>query len=826
MAGNKSEAKIKFTADTAQFNGEIKAADGAMSALRGEMKLNQAQMKNTGDSVEGLTRQKRLLEEQDSVLSQKVIALNGKLEAAERIWGANSEEAQRFANQINAAKTAQERIRGQIDQTNKAISEQESAQSEAESAYSQLSREIADQKSKVSSLEREYANAVLTYGKNSKEVKELESRLSQAGSELKDSEKKMDAANDAARDLAHGLEEAGDSAGDMKNSIGELAAGNIVADFAQDAVSSLTGLVDATEENRVNMNKLQNSFEWSGRSMEDATKVYQNFLGLCGDSDQATEAALDMNNLADAGADIDTWYDIASGSVSAFGDALPIENLIESANETIRTGRVTGGLADALNWTSINADLLNTKLGSDHPAAMAAFNTALGEGASTEDAMNEALAACSSEQERQEILTTVLASQYSELGTSYQDLNSDIIASRTANDELLQAQSDLAEQIAPLQTAVTGLAADGIQFLSDNMGWLAPVVIGLGTAFGILAVAMNFGSICSTLSTGIGMVSGALSFLAANPIVLVIAAIAAIVAVFIYLWNTSEEFRNFWIGLWDIVCAKAGEVWGWIDSNLIQPVVAGFQGFCDFMDLLFNDPFEALRLAGEGIASFLEGRFPGITDAFNAGVDFWKGLFTDPFGTLRSAGEGIVSFLEDRFPGITSVIDGAISFWKNLFEDPFGTLRDSVLGILNWVGSHFKLPEIKFPHINLPHFSISGQFSLNPPSIPHLSVEWYAKGAVLNKPTLFGMNGSRGMVGGEAGPEAISPISVLQGYVADAVGRAQSEGADRIVSAIERLGERVTVLELNGRVVAEEIASDSDRVNGARQDFAERGLAI
>lgn len=757
---SKNEAKIKFSAETSDFNESIKRASGEMTQLRSELKLNEAQMKNTGQTIDGLTKSKQNLEQQEQTLSAKVEALNGKYEAAQRIWGENSTEAQRYAVQLNRTMAEQERIRGQIDQTSQAIESQVRAQGKSSSEYEKLSSTIAEQKSRVASLEREYANAVLTYGKNSSEVRELETRLSQASNELRDSEKKMDSANSAARELSQGFDEAGDSAGDMKNSIGELAAGNLVADFAQEAASSLMGLVEATEENRANMNKLQNAFEYSGRSIDDATEVYRNFLGLCGDGDQATEAALDMNNLADAGADVDAWYDIASGTVSAFGDALPVENLIESANETIRCGKVTGGLADALNWTSINAGILTDIIGSDHPAAMAAFNSAINEGASNEDAMNEALAACSSEQERQQIITSTLTYQYSELGTGYQNLNKDIIDSRTANDELLQSQSKLAEKVAPLQAGITSLAADGIGFLADNFNDLVPVVLFAGSAFGILALAMNFGAICTTLSTGIGMVSTALSFLAANPIVLVIAAVAGLVAAFVYLWNTSEEFRNFWIGLWDSVCAKAGEVWGWIDANLVQPLMAGFAAFTSWLNLLFTDPFAALRIAGEGILGWMNTMFPGLGYTIGMVITGMQAFFSDPFGALRMAGEGILSWMNASFPGLGSTVSSVIDSIKAFCSDPFKVLRDAVNGIISWWKSNFKLPKIEFPRFALPHFSIGG--SWNPVdwfhgNWPTVNVEWYAKGGIMTQPTLFG--------GGEAGPEAVLPIERLQGFI-------------------------------------------------------------
>ena len=80
-----------------------------------------------------------------------------------------------------------------------------------------------------------------------------------------------------------------------------------------------------------------------------------------------------------------------------------------------------------------------------------------------------------------------------------------------------------------------------------------------------------------------------------------------------------------------------------------------------------------------------------------------------------------------------------------------------------------------FPHINLPHFRISGGFSLNPPSVPHFGIEWYKKGGIFTKPTIF--NTPYGMKGvGEAGAEAVLPIDRLSDLMAQAMDSNQSTG--------------------------------------------------
>ncbi len=339
MAG-KGEAKVKFTADTAQFSQEIKQADSTLKSLRSELRLNQAQMKTSGESVDGLAKSNQLLEQQNVALSQKITALSGKLAEAQRIWGENSDEAQRYANQIMSVRTSQERVRQQIAQTQTAMAELARSQSESESAYSKLSRTIAEQEAEMSRLERAYANAVLEYGKTSAEARQLEASISSLSSELSESKDEMSRAEQAASELARGIDKTSKAAEDGKNSIGELVAGNVLSNFANQGIAALTGLTEATEENRANMTRLDTAYQDSGRTVEEARQIYQEFYGILGDQDQAVEAAQDMRNLADAGADVDTWMTIAAGAASAMGDAIPTENLIESANETIRCGRL------------------------------------------------------------------------------------------------------------------------------------------------------------------------------------------------------------------------------------------------------------------------------------------------------------------------------------------------------------------------------------------------------------------------------------------------------------------------------------------------------
>ena len=132
-----------------------------------------------------------------------------------------------------------------------------------------------------------------------------------------------------------------------------------IAAAAGTAIAALLGVDEATREYRENMAKLNTAWESAGYSVKTAKEAYDGLYKIMGDSDAATEASQLLASAAQNAQDVAKWTDIAAGVSGAFGDALPIESLIEAANETQKVGQVTGALADALNWAGNREDLIN-----------------------------------------------------------------------------------------------------------------------------------------------------------------------------------------------------------------------------------------------------------------------------------------------------------------------------------------------------------------------------------------------------------------------------------------------------------------------------------
>ena len=227
-------------------------------------------------------------------------------------------------------------------------------------------------------------------------------------------------------------ESVGETVGKAGKAIGAACADMGAAIAA--AGAAFFGLAEETREARENMGKLETSFTTAGHSAEDAKNTYTELYGVLGDDGQATEAAAHLAKLTTNEKELSDWTNICTGVYATFGDSLPIEGLTEAANETAKTGSITGNLADALNWAGVS-----------------------------EDDFQASLDACTSEQERQALITSTLNGLYSEAADKYREVNGDIIDAQKATANLNSAMAALGAIAEPIITKLKQLAAELLQ---------------------------------------------------------------------------------------------------------------------------------------------------------------------------------------------------------------------------------------------------------------------------------------------------------------------------------------------------------------------------
>ena len=169
----KNEAKIRFTAETGDFNDKIKQSNDEMAKLRAELKLNAEQMKDTGVTVEGLKKKQELLTKQLDASRAKTEAMSQKVEKAKEIFGENSAEVKKLETQLLSQITAQVKLERTVESCNKELKAQADAEKKTETETERLTNTIEEQQRALNDLKGEFTEAVLTYGKNSREAKEL-----------------------------------------------------------------------------------------------------------------------------------------------------------------------------------------------------------------------------------------------------------------------------------------------------------------------------------------------------------------------------------------------------------------------------------------------------------------------------------------------------------------------------------------------------------------------------------------------------------------------------------------------------------------------------
>lgn len=289
-------------------------------------------------------------------------------------------------------------------------------------------------------------------------------KLKKVGDEAENLGENAEDAADGLKKTEKGLDGVGDSSEDAKKGIGvlDIAVGNFVSSGLTalvggvlDAAKSLIALAEETKEYRNDMAKLQTAFKSTGKSVDAAEKSYQDFYAILGESDRSVEAVNHLAELTNNTEELSQWTTIAAGVTAKFGDSLPIEGLTEAANETAKVGQVTGVLADALNWAGVS-----------------------------EDAFNEKLAACTTEQERSALITSTLNGLYSEAAAEYNELTASTQAANRATAELQAQQAAVGAVVEPLTTLWTNFKANALEASLPALTWVSEGLQGIAAKAG------------------------------------------------------------------------------------------------------------------------------------------------------------------------------------------------------------------------------------------------------------------------------------------------------------------------------------------------------
>ena len=313
----------------------------------------------------------------------------------------------------------------------------------------------------------------------------------------------------------------------------------------------------------------------------------------------------------------------------------------------------------------------------------------------------------------------------------------------------------------------------------DHIIKIAGIVAAVGPVLLIIGkVVSGIGSIISIASALIAAISAI-----SAPVLIVIGVITALIAIGVLLYKN-----------WDTIKEKASDLW----SNLkekFEIIKLAFTMTCDAIKEKASEAFNAIKdkiansQIGQAASKVWDAMKKTATEAFSS----IKKAYDDHGGGLKGAVaatmEAVKQYYSAGYNFIDNLTGGKLSAIKDKVTSTFDSIKEKIRSAIDTIKGLFNF-NWSLPHIELPHFSIYGGFSLNPPRVPSISIDWYKKAMddayMLNGATIFGQSGGHLLGGGEAGSEMIIGTNKLMQMIAQAKGGSNTYNNQFVINGVDR----------------------------------------
>jgi len=374
-------------------------------------------------------------------------------------------------------------------------------------------------------------------------------------------------------------------------------------------------------------------------------------------------------------------------------------------------------------------------------------------------------------------------------------------STRVLGESIKELSTEFGQQLLPIITPIIQKATELIrQFagLDNGTKKVILVVLGLVAAIapvakliqGISIVASGATVVISTISGAIGILTGslavatpaatalagAISFIT-GPIGITIGAITGLIAVGILLYKNWGQVKEITITIWNSIKVFLNST----ANSIKNAITMGFNAVKSTISSIFYSIWSVANSVWNGIRNAIIMPINAAKNTIYGIINTIRGYFSGLRLSIPSIGTGALSSLR---ASVSSTINNVRGYFNGLrlslpwiSTSPLSSLLSSVSSTISKIRSYFgglrlSLPSISIPHIKLPHFSIRGSFSLVPPRVPTLNVNWYASGGIFNRPSVIGV--------GEAGTEAVLPIDRLDEIMARAIEKVGNKGTQII----------------------------------------------
>lgn len=225
---------------------------------------------------------------------------------------------------------------------------------------------------------------------------------------------------------------------------------------------------------------------------------------------------------------------------------------------------------------------------------------------------------------------------------------------------------------------------------------------------------------------------------------------------FRFIWENCKEII---ISVWDAIKSKV--------TTVIHAMASVISTVMNAIKTVFSTVWNAIKTVVTTVVNAIKSVVTTVFNAIkNTVTTVWNAIkiaVTTPVNAIKSTVttifNSVKSTVSSIFNGIKSTATSVWNGIKSAITTPIEAAKNKVKSVVDAIKGFFSGMKISLPHIKLPHFKVTGKLSIAPPSVPHLSIDWYKEGGIMTSPTIFGMNGSSLMAGGEAGAEAILPLA-------------------------------------------------------------------
>lgn len=438
--------------------------------------------------------------------------------------------------------------------------------------------------------------------------------------------------------------------GSAVKNIGKVGAALAGISFAG-ITAGFIGMAEATEEYRRAMGKLNTAYQSVGFSSDVAQQAYSGFYSILGDTDTATEASQLLSQLARNQEDVSKWTKIAAGVSGKFGDSLPINSLVESANESLRTGKVTGVLADALNWA----------------------------GKVSEDQMNAKLAATNDTAKRAQIIMDTLADTYYGAADAFYANNKALIQARQNEVAMQKVTGALGEASVIAKGKLwelLGVASDGSVSTGSVLEWVLQKVEAFKAKIETIDVSKYAPIITEAVQkvqTGIGIawkiISPILEQAVKHADVLIPAVLGVVTAIsgVSIVEDVAGKVMTFVSTIKSVITTvkAAGGIMSWVASGPIGLIIAGIAAAVVGVVLLIKN-FDKVKAVAQTVFGGIKTFITTLVDAFKSLGRQIKDAFWGAFNWVKKKIQPIIDWISDKIGKIKSGFEKIGNFFSNL----------------------------------------------------------------------------------------------------------------------------------------------------------------